>query len=324
MKELSIEEKAKAYDKALKQGKQLKWANPYDTVGDMIDSIFPELKESEDGKIRKELVTFVKGMLECHDKPNAERDEKYESWLAWLEKQGEKESDPRKCILDELLVADNIYQMSMNDAMVEEAKAKAIIALSNLEISKLLGFEKQGEQKIETDYIKLLLDDIISIAERTTSGNVSHNIATIKCNAKKIIDSLEKQGEEETKPLKGNWYMCINDYQFCEHDSLDFEKGKLYKSEKDGELTASDGGKWPFRDIKNFFRKATHEEVEHCLLEKYGEQKPAEWSEEDEHIISKIIDKLSRFQMIVVGSESECCSELIEWLKSLRPQTKQE
>ena len=30
-------------------------------------------------------------MLSCHDKPNAERDEKYESWIAWLEKECEKD-----------------------------------------------------------------------------------------------------------------------------------------------------------------------------------------------------------------------------------------
>jgi len=64
----------------------------------------------------------------------------------WLEKQGEK--DVRQKFLEDLLVADDIYQMSMNEAMVEEARTKAINALSELEISKLLGIEKQGEQKL--------------------------------------------------------------------------------------------------------------------------------------------------------------------------------
>jgi len=47
----------------------------------------PELQESEDERIRKELIYFVQGFIECHDKPDAERDEKYESWIAWLENQ---------------------------------------------------------------------------------------------------------------------------------------------------------------------------------------------------------------------------------------------
>lgn len=83
---MTIEEKAKAYDKALKQGQQLKRANPYDTVSDMIDSIFPELKENEDEKIRKELIkkvqTYINGNIPCgYDAKKA---------LAWLEKQGEQ------------------------------------------------------------------------------------------------------------------------------------------------------------------------------------------------------------------------------------------
>jgi len=65
-----------------------------------------------------------------------------------LEKQNETESDPRYSTLDELIEADNIYQMAINDAMVEEARDKAIDALSKLEISKLLDIEKQGELKL--------------------------------------------------------------------------------------------------------------------------------------------------------------------------------
>jgi flavodoxin len=81
---MTQEDKAKAYDEALERAR--KWeGNPA-----AVDYIFPKIKESEDEKIRKELISFVRGFIECHDKPYAERDEKYESWLAWLEKQGEQ------------------------------------------------------------------------------------------------------------------------------------------------------------------------------------------------------------------------------------------
>lgn len=56
-----------------------------------LEELFPELAESEDERIRKELISFVRRNIECHDKPNAERDEKFESWLAWLEKQVDKD-----------------------------------------------------------------------------------------------------------------------------------------------------------------------------------------------------------------------------------------
>jgi hypothetical protein len=111
--------------------------------------IFPKLKESEGERIRKELIAFLK---ENHETGRA--DETWsltgiERWIAWLEKQGGKESDIRYKYLDELLAADDIYQMSMNEAMTNEARTKAVSALSKMCISELLGLEKQGEQNYE-------------------------------------------------------------------------------------------------------------------------------------------------------------------------------
>lgn len=101
----------------------------------------PELKESEDERIRKGLIqyfsTFRLGTFAGLEPKKI---------IAWLEKQGEKMSNPRYSILAKLIEADDIYQMSVNASMVKEAKNKAIDALSKLEISELLGLEKQGEQ----------------------------------------------------------------------------------------------------------------------------------------------------------------------------------
>lgn len=104
-----------------------------------LEEMFPELTELEDEGIRIELLNYL---YDVHDD-----DEERARWIAWLEKQGEQMFDPRYSILDKLIEADDIYQMSVNDAMVEEAKNKAIEVLSKLEISKLLELEKQGEQK---------------------------------------------------------------------------------------------------------------------------------------------------------------------------------
>lgn len=86
MKKLSIEQKAKAYDEALERAKvyhkQLldednpEWASE-------IEKIFPELKESEDEKIRKALIRFHKSTIDVDGI-------KGEDILAWLEKQGEQ------------------------------------------------------------------------------------------------------------------------------------------------------------------------------------------------------------------------------------------
>ena len=100
--------------------------------------IFPELRESEDERIRKALIDFVQQYGDdFYSQVSKGRA------IAWLEKQ---KIDPRQKYLNALLVADNIYQMAMNDEMVAEAESKAIDALMKLCITKyLLG--KHGEQK---------------------------------------------------------------------------------------------------------------------------------------------------------------------------------
>ena len=47
-----------------------------------IESIFPELKESEDERIRKEIISFLKDFEKDHY-----RSVNFNSWIAWLEKQ---------------------------------------------------------------------------------------------------------------------------------------------------------------------------------------------------------------------------------------------
>ena len=89
MKNLSIEEKAKRYDEAIEKAE--KWHNAPNvdkipTFGNrIIEDIFPELYESEDERIKNEIIDYI-----------STADDKvlipYESWIAWLEKQGRQKS----------------------------------------------------------------------------------------------------------------------------------------------------------------------------------------------------------------------------------------
>lgn len=86
MKELSIEEKAKAYDKAIKViNDNLGALNEIVETGAEVVNIqsiqncfykaFPELKESNDERIRKEILNYIDKSTGC------------KRWIAWLEKQ---------------------------------------------------------------------------------------------------------------------------------------------------------------------------------------------------------------------------------------------
>ncbi|MBR6908032.1 hypothetical protein IKN40_06160 [bacterium] len=83
MKELSIVEKARAYDEAKLRIRAAYNSNKC-TIGFM-NEIFPEIKESEDEKIRKELITHCKN-IRCVTEEGAEEIVK---WIVWLEKIGE-------------------------------------------------------------------------------------------------------------------------------------------------------------------------------------------------------------------------------------------
>ena len=85
MGELSIKEKAKAYDKALERAKKIHSQTEFDYEKGMMEEIFPELNESEDDRIKKELI----GFLQLHH-PQFVGNRKQEKWIAWIEKQGEQ------------------------------------------------------------------------------------------------------------------------------------------------------------------------------------------------------------------------------------------
>ena len=109
-------------------------------VCNVLEKIFPELQGSEDEKIKRCIKyaidkIFLKEKYVC--------DVTKEAVCTWFKKQDEYTKDARRKYIEELLIADDIRQMAMNDEMIEEAKTKALDALSNLGIGKLLGLEKQ-------------------------------------------------------------------------------------------------------------------------------------------------------------------------------------
>ena len=89
MKELSIEEKAKAYDEAIKRVENIKTGKCETTfvfTEGLFEHIFPELKESEDERIRKDIIDHLQFLAKycIESMPNVDK------WIAWLEKQGKK------------------------------------------------------------------------------------------------------------------------------------------------------------------------------------------------------------------------------------------
>ena len=90
---MTTEEKAKAYDEALERARQIKngengWGY-YDLteITPALEKVFPELKKSDDERIRKHIFKFVDEQFPRHNEKEKAK------MLAWLEKQKEPEQD---------------------------------------------------------------------------------------------------------------------------------------------------------------------------------------------------------------------------------------
>lgn len=125
MKELSIEQKAKAYDEAIERAKGLLSIGNADARDHkLVLSFFPELKESDEGedeKIRKNLISLFQ---KDYGKNSSAlfAGIKVKDILAWLEKQGEQKSTAEEVLIKAglkpykdgnqwcILVGDNIQE----------------------------------------------------------------------------------------------------------------------------------------------------------------------------------------------------------------------
>jgi hypothetical protein len=82
---MTKEEKAKRYDIALDKIKRLLGTGS-NCSREELEYVFPELRELEDEKMRKDIITYLKSAIAN----KGYRDKIIESWIDWLEKQGEK------------------------------------------------------------------------------------------------------------------------------------------------------------------------------------------------------------------------------------------
>lgn len=78
---------------------------------EVAEKYFPELRESEDEKIRKEILDCFKAMKQQGCFPSKHK-EQYDSWIAWLEKQGEQKpewsEEDEKCLANTIHILEGV------------------------------------------------------------------------------------------------------------------------------------------------------------------------------------------------------------------------
>lgn len=351
----------KAYNNALRRAKDChvnkKFSELDNNAQELCEYIFPELEESEDEKIRKELIGMVK--FHCAD-------EHLGRYLNWLEKQGDynrlvEEIKERK----ELISKEKEKATSTNDKLSLGGR----IAI----LEELLAFtkEKQDEQKptnkVEPrfkvgDWV-VFNNDHGSIYQVEKIENYEYTLRHILGGSMPLSfshgDMIRAWTIQDAKDGDVLYTTCNNKnkmifiYHGIEFDSTccyflhsitnninkTFNsvcnvKADIYPATKEQrdllfQKMKEAGYEWDAE--KKELRKIDNYCEEHCKgFQETGKcfadgeckakrevgQNPV-WSEEDENIIDELIQTISQYTVFAHRKPKE----IIQWLKSLKPQS---
>lgn len=129
----------KKYKEALERARQFSEHPLQEDSSNIVEYIFPELRESENERTRKEIISFLQLP---HKQFVGER--KQEKWIAWLEKQGEQKPgtiDIDKMVAKYSQTKDGSFGLPIN------CQIRAYRQGINDALNLSLNIEKQGEQK---------------------------------------------------------------------------------------------------------------------------------------------------------------------------------
>ena len=174
MKELTIEEKAKAYDEALERAKAINNEKDVDVESGTTtcEYIFPELKESEDEKIKKEIISILRNTYWTSNR------NRFNELVAWLEKQRDKDK-----LIQELGEYKVKYTQEILEKYITSMSNKDDERLRKTTIAFLKDFAEQGyENAVECiDWLE---------KQGETSPILSNSLNTEK-NVQKSADKVE-------------------------------------------------------------------------------------------------------------------------------------
>ena len=342
MKELSIEEKAKAYDVAIERAKSF-IENGDETERTISESIFAGIMDvSEDENIRKELMECLKHNALGYSEQTRNK------WFDWLEKQNEYKQDINypKFNFDDVLA----LQCCMGTVKKIQEDKELYKQLQSLHdrIHNAYWLEKQGEQKPDDKVEpKFKIGDWV---RAISSGNifkilsVNDGLYRVLCydgvEANYSIEDVEKDlaywtiqdakaGDvladdygiyifEKFDECDENSFVCNGAYQYsekvyeCEHMLCSTDVHPATKEQRDQLEKAITAAGYEWDAEKKELKKV--------------ESKSA-WSEEDENMLQKALSTIRYALSIPADKEDDPCfagSSTIAWLKSLKERMKGE
>lgn len=251
---------------------------------DVAEKYFSELKESEsdDESVRKELIDFVK--LRLVGFPQSEK------FIAWLEKKGEQK--PTKYTLEQAahVFLDALSDTPYNNKPITDAQVITKELLKFLEGTSSYNPNAINEHKPDTDFSDLHTWKYIVDAVLTEWNGIGQYLDNSRTET--IAKKLQKRfGNIEQKPV------------IEEFNGEDYGIDSLYHAQRILEKTLGKVDGYQSDDGILEHKCAI------TAVKKLYEQKPAEWSKEDEIMLECVLDKIG-----YLGT-GEMCKE---WLKSLK------
>lgn len=164
---MTQEEKARAYDEAIKRANQMLSIGKTDARDHkVVLSFFPELAESDDERIREDIIQFLYAWR---------RDSKVERWLAWLEKQNH--------VAHKYNVGATIYYNSFGTT-----KSMVVANVVDTDNGNPMYEDTDGHAVFEKDLIELewsdedenIIKELTCVFERIVNDGVSVDISVRK------------------------------------------------------------------------------------------------------------------------------------------------
>lgn len=193
MKELSINEKAKAYDEALKKASAAHKDEDRHLKA-TLERIFPELKEGDDERIKKNCIHF----LELQKQHHAATFE-IEECIDWLEKQGEQladKSEPRFEVGDWVvfITSESVYQVEKKENYEYTIRhilgGSMCLPFSNEKLIREWTIEDAKDGDVLTCNEEILLFKSYSVLQGRISLYCWYNGHTNNFHSKEVIDIL--------------------------------------------------------------------------------------------------------------------------------------
>lgn len=301
-----------------------------------IAGFFPELKESEDERIRNQIINFIE------EYGNPIHCEWQKDWIAWLEKQGEqKPTDkvkPKFNVGDWVVWQDKCYKVNYNGCgyeLVDQNGLSTSLEYGTIDENAHLwtiNDAKPGDvlacNNGWTCIFKTLVNDetfsSYCFMDNTKwfceTGSECHTLKEefVKAYNGKIYPATKEQRDLLFQKMKEAGY---------EWNAEKKELKKIDNEEYNGEDYGIDSLYHAQRILEKTLGKVDGYQSDDGILEhkcaitaikKLYEQKPAEWSEKDKDNIQRALYYVDYYQ--THEADTKEAEECFDWLKSLKPQ----